>query len=330
MMTTEALRMLRLAPRDMSMHDEIMVSCPFHRDKHPSMTVSLTKGVYYCFSCGKKGNIEGLFWDLTKTSLKKTLGMADDEFSNYSFKYIPQEWDDDPMELKETDIRFDSWRNMDAWENEDCRNYLIGRGITKESSKSMGFMYTDLNWFNGVRYEKRLLIPVYEGGHLLSMEGRTICGAKPKVLYPKDSTTQTLFDIDHLDRNKTLFALEGLMDLAVLRGCEVFRNSTSIFGASLTRRQIELLKDFQEKGIVYINDNDRAGENTIMMLKQSGLRNIRVLSPPSRLNGMEVKDIGDLPKVGCTVDSLVDRNWFNYMVPLSEYRFRYQEDEDDD
>lgn len=327
-MTVEALRMLRLAPPNLGMHDQIMVSCPFHKDKSPSMTISLSKGIYHCFSCSRSGNIEGLFWDLTHSSLKKTLGMADDPFSNYSFNYIPVEYNDDPMELKETNIEYDHKNIEDAWDNLDCRNYLIKRGISKESSKSMGFKYTSYNKFNGVKYEKRLLIPVYEEGHLLSVEGRRITDDKntPKVLYPRGSTTQTLFDIDNLRTDKTLFALEGLMDLAVLRGCSVFKNSTSIFGASLTRRQIELLKRFQDNGIVYINDRDRAGENTIKILQESGLRNVRVLSPPKELCGREIKDIGDLPKVGWNVDMLVDRNWFSYLVDLKDYRFLYQEE----
>ena len=30
--------------------------CPFHQDKNPSMSVSATKGIFKCFSCGKAGN----------------------------------------------------------------------------------------------------------------------------------------------------------------------------------------------------------------------------------------------------------------------------------
>ena len=29
--------------------------CPFHQDKNPSMSVSPTKGIFKCFSCGKSG-----------------------------------------------------------------------------------------------------------------------------------------------------------------------------------------------------------------------------------------------------------------------------------
>lgn len=33
--------------------------CPFHPDKNPSMSVSSTKGIFKCFSCGKAGNAVG-------------------------------------------------------------------------------------------------------------------------------------------------------------------------------------------------------------------------------------------------------------------------------
>ena len=36
--------------------DQGLGRCVFHNDKHPSLSVNRKDGVYYCFSCGAKGN----------------------------------------------------------------------------------------------------------------------------------------------------------------------------------------------------------------------------------------------------------------------------------
>ncbi|MDA8791916.1 CHC2 zinc finger domain-containing protein [Bacteriovoracaceae bacterium] len=44
--------------KDLCIHkNQQNVSCIFHEDRKPSMSVNLDKGVFYCFSCGEKGNI---------------------------------------------------------------------------------------------------------------------------------------------------------------------------------------------------------------------------------------------------------------------------------
>jgi len=40
--------------------------CPFHNDKNPSLSLSNEKGVFNCFSCGKKGNIITFYGMLKK------------------------------------------------------------------------------------------------------------------------------------------------------------------------------------------------------------------------------------------------------------------------
>lgn len=36
-------------------------SCPWHEDRNPSLSVHLEEGLFYCFSCGEKGNLERLY-----------------------------------------------------------------------------------------------------------------------------------------------------------------------------------------------------------------------------------------------------------------------------
>ena len=36
--------------------DQGLGRCVFHNDKHPSLSINRKDGVYFCFSCGEKGN----------------------------------------------------------------------------------------------------------------------------------------------------------------------------------------------------------------------------------------------------------------------------------
>ena len=294
---------------------QVMVSCPFHKDKSPSMGIDVLRGVAHCFSCSWSGSIEKLYKELTNGNLRKELGYLDDPFTSFSsslnFQYIA-----DDTKLKDIYINADLSLMRDAYTDPTCAAYLRKRGIPEPVAKSMGFKYADDILINNNRFRNRLLIPVYEDGRLISIEGRRILdNDETKVLYPRNSSVNTLFDIDNLDTTDTLYAVEGLMDLAVLRTSSVFKNSTSIFGANITRRQIELFKKFPK--IVYIPDSDAAGEKTVEKLKAARLGKTYILRVPKKINNVDVKDVGDLTKAGIVPQDLVDRNWLSYEKFLS-------------
>lgn len=315
-----ALLNLRSKKRITPNTQEILVSCPFHKDNHPSMSISLEKGVYHCFSCGRSGSIESLFKDLTGSSLYATLGISTDTdpFSFYAYNVTNTHFfEPESSKLKTVYLNFDDSKFVDAYENNLCAEYLKQRGISEEIAISFGMKYCENVYINNTKFYRRLLIPVREEGHLISIEGRRIFpeDPDPKVLYPKNCTVNTLFDIDNLDKNETLYACEGLMDLAVLRSSEIFKNSTSIFGAMVTKRQLALLKEF--KKVVYIFDLDEAGERTVQILKEAELGNVFTLKLPDIIQNQKIKDIGDLPKAGIMPQDLVNRRWLSHIKFLA-------------
>jgi len=50
-------------------------SCPFHQEKTPSFSVSLSKGIYKCFGCGKSGNAIGFVMEFKKTDFISAIKM---------------------------------------------------------------------------------------------------------------------------------------------------------------------------------------------------------------------------------------------------------------
>ena len=299
----------------------VMFHCPYHKDDNPSFGINYDRGTYNCFSCGRHGNIEGLYYDLTGHSLNSFLGIKKaDKFSSFSHQpQTPIGRPEHKAVKKNVYLNFDSTQLTSALENKDCVEYLRKRGISLEVARSAGLLYADDTYINGTRFKHRICIPVYENGVLQTIEGRRLSADDygPKVLYPKNTTVNTLYDIDNLDRNTTLYGVEGLMDLFVLRGCDEFKNSTSIFGANVTDRQLELLSQFKE--VVYIYDLDDAGRGTVRKLKEKGMNNVYTLKLPKNLNGIEIKDVGDIPKTGVTLDFLVERKWLKYKKPISQF-----------
>lgn len=56
----QAIRLVRLAGRYVDFHNvggTFVGRCPFHEDDHPSFTVYPDSNTYYCFGCGKHGDI---------------------------------------------------------------------------------------------------------------------------------------------------------------------------------------------------------------------------------------------------------------------------------
>jgi DNA primase len=317
-LTNEVVSYLGLIPKSkiFSNTSKMMFHCPFHKDNHPSLGIDLNKGVYNCFSCGRKGGVENLFYEATGESLYSHLGIKtnNDNFSLFSRKpQVITDRTEPNLSKKRVYLNYDSTSLIPALENKDCVEYLRRRGISLELAKSAGFLYAEDTSINGTRFRHRICIPVYENGTLQTIEGRRLSDddSGPKVLYPKNTTVNTLYDIDNLDKSSTLYGVEGLMDLFVLRGCDVFNNSTSIFGANVTDRQLKLLSQF--KKFIYIPDNDSAGESTIQKLKNSKNLNLGILKLPKKLENKDIKDVGDLPKIGLNVNFLVERKWLNYV-----------------
>lgn len=327
----------------------VMCHCPFHKDHTPSLSVNVDKGIWNCFSCHRHGTLRSLFYELKGHGINKELGIKSDfkeqsdvnPFAKVRTSFSVLKEDEELKATPETHVGI-TGSFIPAENFPVSKAYLEKRKISLNIAHSMKMSYATLaksydlldpkNKAQQVNLTGRLLIPVYENHKLISCEARDIKGkeayhelmqslGKPegvykKCIYPKGSSVNTLFDLDTLDRNKTLYFVEGIMDLAVLRSSKIFdeTNSTSIFGAGITKRQVYLLSQF--KKFVFIVDDDVPGlgsaVNLIHDLKNYDHTNKewKFLIPPFHEQG--VKDVGDIPvKTAETIDSCIQKRWLN-------------------
>lgn len=336
----EILRRLQfdVAPMLSSSRDSFIIPCIDHSDRHPSFSVNLEKGIYHCFSCGIGGTLTSLYFDRTGSSIWRDLGISKDGPSVFTRAFnamVPKvvNYDlrpDNEVAFEGTAVR--------AWESKTAKAYLEGRGITKAVAEQMNMFYClsglvrDLKDVNDeenfVKYDNRLMIPIKEDGVTISIEGRDVFGIDAykgdpdfykKCLYPKGSSTSTLFQLEKLDLTKPLYFTEGLMDLGPIRTCRAFKNSTTIFGASVTHRQVYLLSKFPK--VVDLMDNDLAGWEALLKLG----RDLERLSPGASkklfyvLPPKGAKDPGEIvQKLHMTIQECYDKRGFARENPWSE------------
>lgn len=323
-------------------HNSIMGHCPFHTDKHPSFSVDLDRALCHCFSCGYNGKLRCLFREITGHSINKELGIkweAQDEATFVNpFKETVKE---DLSATPDVHIALDG-AFIPVDKDPDVCKYLMQRCIPVSVAKSMRMSFATMarsfdtfepnNKDQMVYFTKRLVIPIYERGKLLSCEGRDIYGKEyyynmlrrkgmnpdeheyKKCIYPRGASTSTLYDIDKLDSSRRLYFVEGIMDLAVLRSDSFFntKNSTAVFGASISERQRYFLKQFD---FTYVIDNDLAGwlslRRLMEALKEAPIkRDWKFVVPPFHDQG--VKDVGDIPvKTGKTIEQCRKAHWLD-------------------
>lgn len=320
---------------------KIMCHCPYHQDKHPSCSVDLDDQIWHCFSCGQGGKLRALFRDLSGHSINKELGIPWEDQKDSTFvNPFKTEIEEDLTVQPDVHIALDG-TFISVKHNNDAIKYLEKRCIPVDMADKMQMKFAAMaksydteepnNKDKWVYFTKRLVIPIYEKGKLMSCEGRDIYGEEyfrnqlirqgkdpdkyeyKKCIYPRGASTSTLYDIDKLDTSKTLFFMEGIMDLAVLRTDPYFtnRNSTAVFGASISGRQFALLKKFSST--VFIIDNDLAGWTSLKRwknyIKENNLGQSHMfILPPFTDKG--AKDIGDVPvKIGKTITECREAKW---------------------
>ena len=195
--------------------------CPFHQDNHPSLSVSATKQIFKCFSCGHSGNVVSFLMDHEHISYPEAL------------KYLAKKYGIEIVEKEETPeeaaqrMRSDSLLIVNEaaqkyyqevlWDPE--RSHMIGlgyfrnRGFTDETIRRFGLGYAPSGYDtftkyaldNGYkeeylletglsikhddgrlsdRYYERVMFPIYSlGGKVIAFGGRIMSAEKKAAKY---------------------------------------------------------------------------------------------------------------------------------------------------
>lgn len=282
--------------------------CPFHDNKRtPAFVVFPDSGTWRCFGqCNEGGDVfkyvmkkEG--WDFAET-LRYLAEKAGVELQPQTEEQKEQdEQYDRYRQLLEEAVTFYQHQLLQASEGKYALNYLLQRGVTRETIETFGLGFAPASWdlthqyFLGKGYSELDLIESglvtqREGGGVYDrfrnrlmfaireMGGR-MSGFGARILDPDDvpkylNSPQTpLFDKGRLLYGLNLarkairaedqvVIVEGYMDVIVPYQAG-FLNTVSPMGTALTEDQMRLLKRFTRR-IVLALDADAAGEKATL------------------------------------------------------------------
>ena len=123
--------------------------CPFHQEKTPSFTVSPLKQIFYCFGCGKGGDVFNFVMDMEKSAFPEAVRTVAEKCGIA----IPRPRERSPEERQENQQRaalvemhreaqtFFTKQISGTLEGKAARAYLEDRGLDKDAIERFGIGY---------------------------------------------------------------------------------------------------------------------------------------------------------------------------------------------
>lgn len=278
--------------------------CPFHGEKTPSFSVSPDKQLYHCFGCGAGGNAFSFVMEIEDVSFLEAV----EKMANKTNITIP-ELDAMSKPDESSDNKSKRWYEAHQLaaklyhhvltvsdEGKQAREYLRGRGFTKEVIDHFQIGYAPNSWeflsrfllkrdfsmeemeeggLVGLRdsdskaYDKfrdRIMFPIWDRqGNMVAFGGRVLNDGKPKYLNSSESQLFNKSDILYyfhqarplMKKKSEAVLFEGYVDVISAWRAGI-DNGIGGLGTALTEKQAKMLRRNIDR-IIICYDSDHAG-----------------------------------------------------------------------
>ncbi len=269
--------------------------CPFHQEKTPSFSVSVDQNVFYCFGCGKGGNLFSFVQEMENLSFPEAVRHLGEKAG----VEIPEE--ESPASNRRSTLTELYSRVagsfhyilMHSDRARAARSYLDERGVSQEmiARFSLGYAPADKRWlydflgkhnysqefldrsglfsrrYRGLSFfVDRIMFPIRDRrGETVAFGGRSIGANEPKYLNSPDSEIfskrSTLFGLHEgfaaIRKRRAFFLVEGYLDVIAFHQAGIL-NAVAPLGTAFTEDQLRLLRRYAER-CVLVFDGDDAG-----------------------------------------------------------------------
>jgi DNA primase len=261
--------------------EEVMIKCPFHEDRRESCALNLEKGVWICFAGCGQGGLKGFIKEYSGKSWDEINADIQEEELDLNWDFL------DELVVEEEPPVYEEPEGLEDMPN---NHWIYERGFNKSTINQ---------WDCRTNKYLDFMIPVKNiDNEVLGWIARRR-NAIPKYMYSKGfAKAKTLFGINQiLDTNK-IYLVEGALDCMWLN--QHGYSSLAILGASISRKQVELISSLRPSEVVLSLDNDAAGQKgidkaTVDMNNRFLLSYLRL--PKNYKDVQEIRNIDTLHKV---------------------------------
>lgn len=273
--------------------------CPFHREKTPSFSVEANKQIFYCFGCGKGGNVFQFIQLAEKLSyIEAVKFLADRAKITLPESDDPKEKERAELRQKILDINIIAARYFsEALRSKDghaAYEYLKKREISDSTIRRFGLGYSYGEWDDLYRYLRsrkftddillksglvlksssghiydrfrdRVMFPIFDVmGNVIGFGGRVLDDSLPKYVNSPETVVY--------NKGKHLYALNfaknsGSKSIIIVEGYmdvislhqSGISNVVASLGTALTGNQGRVLKKYADE-IIIAYDADTAGQ----------------------------------------------------------------------
>lgn len=274
--------------------NNLISTCPYHRDDHPSFSINTENGLFICYAagCGVSGNLVTFLITALKIPFQRALDVMNE-------MDIPDMRDPDLFKLPPYELRKSSVELPDAKIREGhlglyrfCPQYMVDRGYPKSFLKE---------WEIGYDYGSgRVTLPVRDvNRRLVGMTKRsTYDDRPPKYLHLGFKKGNHLFGQYKYPDAKECVVVEGQVDVLAFYLLRIRLKMdpilcVSTMGSRVSFRQVDLLARFDKVYLAFDNDDDglsamdRVGEGLMSRMRPDRVLVLRAFPDAC-------KDVGDI------------------------------------
>ena len=223
---------------------EILISCTsgLHVDKSPSLSYSLEKNVFHCWSCGFSGGV---------SKFLESIG---------EITRIPVE-SKQPFKIQKLKNKIKSVIEFDEVKLPTVRQTFIG-----EFKNIKGAVLKEFQAFTTeeLQLHNYICVPIYQFGKLKFIEGRYMGNVSSQPKYyrrpAKGKVGNILFPLDKVKNTNYIILVEGLFDMLNMWQLG-YKNTLCIFGASnFGRDKLDLVDKIGVNRVDIMMDPDAPGQ----------------------------------------------------------------------